>query len=378
MNLINTLQNSNFDFFFISVDKFLTINIKEISNFYLLNSDILNLNNEIKNSGKLLSEVITINFIKNKIKQTGHHQAVIVPFKPSGKIEHICQKENWIYAANPAKINRFLEDKINFSKLCKKHDLPTIPSIIDKFNQENFEKYQQVLNKHLVLQTRFGWAGKSTFSSPNWEDIKDKIPLQTPVKFTPFLSGYSLINNCCLTNAGLIQSPPGLQYTGLSQFTQNSFTTVGRQWPSFAPTKIVEKIKILTEQLADVLSNFDYHGFFGLDFFVTDQEEVFILECNPRLTASFDLYHQIEIRNNINSLFFFHLLSFLPIETKIDIPQENKRFYNSKIIGSEITKKDKSNNTCSRYRDFIPFSNQNNPINIKPSIIKSANETVSI
>lgn len=377
MNLINTLQNSNFDFFFISVDKFLTINIKEISNFYLLNSDILNLNNKIKNSGKLLSESKTINFIKNKINQTGH-QAVIIPFKPSGKIEHICHQKNWIYAANPAKINRFLEDKINFSKLCKKHDLPTIPSIIDKFNQENFEKYQQVLNKHLVLQTRFGWAGKSTFSSPNWEDIKDKIPLQTPVKFTPFLSGYSLINNCCLTNAGLIQSPPGLQYTGLSQFTQNPFTTVGRQWPSFAPTKIVEKIKILTEQLADVLSNFDYHGFFGLDFFVTDQEEVFILECNPRLTASFDLYHQIEIRNNINSLFFFHLLSFLPIETKIDIPQENKRFYNSKIIGSEITKKDKSNNTCSRYRDFIPFSNQNNPINIKPSIIKSANETVSI
>lgn len=377
MNLINTLQNSNFDFFFISVDKFLTIDVKEISNFYLINSKTLNLNIEIKNSGKLLSESKTIDFIRNKINQTGN-RAVIIPFKPSGKIEHICQKENWIYAANPAKLNRFLEDKINFSKLCKKHDLPTIPSIIDKFNQENFEKYQQVLNKHLVLQTRFGWAGKSTFSSSNWEDIKDKIPLQTPVKFTPFLSGYSLINNCCLTNAGLIQSPPGLQYTGLSQFTQNPFTTVGRQWPSFAPTKIVEKIKILTEQFADVLSNFDYHGFFGLDFFVTDQEEVLILECNPRLTASFDLYHQIEIRNNINSLFFFHLLSFLPIETKIDIPQENKRFYNSKIIGSEITKKDKSNNTCSRYRDFIPFSNQNNPINIKPSIIKSANETVSI
>ena len=179
------------DFFFISVYKFLTIDIKEINNFYLINSKSLKLNTEIKNSGKLLSESKTIDFIRNKINQTGN-RAVIIPFKPSGKIEHICQKENWIYAANPAKLNRFLEDKINFSKLCKKHDLPTIPSIIDKFNQENFEKYQQVLNKHLVLQTRFGWAGKSTFSSPNWEDIKDKIPLQTPVKFTPFLSRISI------------------------------------------------------------------------------------------------------------------------------------------------------------------------------------------
>ena len=375
MNLVDTLQKSNFDFFFISIDRFLTIDVKEISNFYLINSKTLNLNIEIKNSGKLLSETKTINFIKNKINQTGH-QAVIVPFKPSGKIEHICQKENWIYAANPAKLNRFLEDKINFSKLCQKHNLPTIPSVVDNFNEVTFQKYQEIFGDNLVIQTRFGWAGKSTFQASTWEEIKNKIPTSTPVKFAPFMSGYSLINNCCITESGLIQSPPGLQYTGLTQFTQNPFTTVGRQWPSFAPLDIIEKIKTLTQQFADILINLDYHGFFGLDFFV-DQDKVFILECNPRLTASFDLYHQIETKNNINSLFFFHLLSFLPLTIHIDIFQENKRFYNPNIIGSEITKKDKQNNTSGRYRDFIPFSLQNNPININPSIIKSANETIS-
>lgn len=375
MNLVDTLQKSNFDFFFISIDKFLTIDVKEISNFYLINSKTLNLNIEIKNSGKLLSETKTINFIKNKINQTGH-QAVIIPFKPSGKIEHICQKENWIYAANPAKLNRFLEDKINFSKLCQKHNLPTIPSVVDNFNEITFQKYQEIFGDNLVIQTRFGWAGKSTFQASTWEEIKNKIPTSTPVKFAPFMSGYSLINNCCITESGLIQSPPGLQYTGLTQFTQNPFTTVGRQWPSFAPLDIIEKIKTLTQQFADILINLDYHGFFGLDFFV-DQDKVFILECNPRLTASFDLYHQIETKNNINSLFFFHLLSFLPLTIQIDIFQENKRFYNPNIIGSEITKKDKQNNTSGRYRDFIPFSLQNNPININPSIIKSANETIS-
>ena len=373
MNLLNILQESNFDFFFISVDDFLSINISELKNFYTLSPKNLNIKIDIKNSGIFLSDPKTIEFIKEKTNQS-NHQAVIIPFKPSGKIEHICQKENWIYAANPAKLNRFLEDKINFSNICQKFKLPIIPSIVDDFNQQNFEKYQQILNNNLVIQTRFGWAGKSTFHASNWEEIKDKIPNQTPVKYAPLLSGYSLINNCCLTSKGLIQSPPGLQYTGLPQFTSNPFTTVGRQWPSFAPLNVIEKIKTLTQQFSDILKTISYKGFFGLDFFI-DKDEVYILECNPRLTASFELYHQIETKSNINSLFFFHLLSFLPLKPEFEISEELKRFYNPAIIGSEITKKDESNNTCNRYRDFIPFSSQNDPVIIDKSIIQSANET---
>lgn len=373
MNILDILQNSNYDFFFISVDNFLSINLPELKNFYTLSPQILNVKIDAKNSGNFLSEPKTIQFIKEKISQT-NHQAVIIPFKPSGKIEHICLKENWIYAANTAKLNRFLEDKINFSNICQKFNFPTIPSIIDNFNQQNFEKYQQILNSNLVIQTRFGWAGKSTFQSSTWEEIQDKIPLGTPVKYAPLLSGYSLINNCCLTSDGLIQSPPGLQYTGLSQFTHNPFTTVGRQWPSYAPINVIEKIKTLTQQFSDILKTINYKGYFGLDYFV-DKDEVYILECNPRLTASFELYHQIETKNNFNSLFFFHLLSFLPLKIEFDIAEELKRFYDPNIIGSEITKKDESNNTCHRYRDFIPFSSQNDPIMIDPSIIKSANET---
>jgi len=373
MNLLNILQESNYDFFFIGVDDFLSINIPELKNFYTLNPKILDIKIDTKNSGIFLSNPKTIEYIK-KISVQTNHQVVIIPFKPSGKIEHICQKENWIYAANPAKLNRFLEDKINFSKLCQKFNFPTIPSIIDNFNQQNFQKYQQILNNNLVIQTRFGWAGKSTFHSSTWQDIENKIPLETSVKYTPLLSGYSLINNCCLTSKGLIQSPPGLQYTGLPQFTSNPFTTVGRQWPSLAPIGVLEKIKTLTQKFSDILKVLNYQGFFGLDFFISN-DDVFILECNPRLTASFELYHQIETKNNLNSLFFFHLLSFLPLKVEFEISQEFKRFYNPAIIGSEITKKDNFNNTCGRYRDFIPFSLQSDPINIAPSIIKSANET---
>ena len=177
MNLLNILQESNFDFFFISVDDFLSINISELKNFYTLSPKNLNIKIDIKNSGIFLSDPKTIEFIKEKTNQS-NHQAVIIPFKPSGKIEHICQKENWIYAANPAKLNRFLEDKINFSNICQKFKLPIIPSIVDDFNQQNFEKYQQILNNNLVIQTRFGWLEKVLFTHQTGKKLKIKFPIK--------------------------------------------------------------------------------------------------------------------------------------------------------------------------------------------------------
>ncbi|MFA5532188.1 MAG: ATP-grasp domain-containing protein [Candidatus Shapirobacteria bacterium] len=374
MNLIEILNQTNYTFFFLVVDKFLDINLPQLKNFEKIYiSDYPKV--LVKNSGKLLSDPQVIDHILKK-SQENKSTPVIVPFKPSGKVEHLCQKYNWIYAANPANLNRFIEDKINFYKLCQENNLPTIPIIIDEFNQDNFLKYQQALTSNLVIQTRFGWAGKSTFSGSSWDEIKDKIEIGTSVKYSPLLAGYSLTNNCCLTNLGLIQSPPALQYTGLSQFTQNPFTTVGRQWPSLASIEITETIKNLTISFSEILKKLNYQGFFGLDFFITE-DQVFILECNPRLTASFDFYTQIETQNNLNPLFLFHLSQFLPLKIDIDLVEENKRFYNPNLIGSEITPKDSDNNTVSRYRDFIPFSPQVNPIEIPPSVIQAAHETVS-
>lgn len=391
MNLIKKFNQSPYAFFFLNIDKFLDINFDSLNNFITIyafnNSNTSKLKNKnkdyfcleengqklkIKNSAYLLKQEKVINFIKS-IAQNKQLTPVIIPFKPSSKIEHICQKNHWIYAAIPAKLNRFLEDKINFNKLCQENNLPTIPTKIDTFNQQNFQKYQQSLSPKLVLQNRYGWAGKQTFLANKWIDIKDKIIPGTSVKYSPFMTGYSLTNNCSLTKKGLIQSPPALQYNNIPSLSNNPFTTVGRQWPAFASTEINEKVKELTNSFSQILINLDYKGFFGLDFLV-NQNRLLLLECNPRLTASVDLYSQIEIKNKINPLFLFHLAEFIQLDLDINIKIEQKRFYNTDLIGSEITKKNSQNNTIARYQNFIPFSPQNNPIEINPQIIQRIDE----
>jgi len=372
MNLIDILNQSNYDFYFLVVDQFLDIKLPQIKNFYSISSQFLNIKLDQKNSGRLLSHPKTIEFISQNSTKTGH-QIAIIPFKPSAKIDLICQKNNWLNIGNPSHLNRLLEDKIKFVQICQQNNIPTIPFSIDQFTQENFSKYQQLYGSKIFVQTRFGWAGNSSFFSDSWDEIKNKIITGSPVKFSPLLSGYSLLNNCCLIKSELIQSPPALQYTGIKPFTQNPFTTVGRQWPCLAPDSIIEKIKSITQQFSQIIQKMNYRGFFGLDFLVSG-DQVFLLECNPRLTASFDFYTQIEFKQNLNPLFLFHLIEFLDIDYQIDFPQEQNRFYNDQIIGSEIVVKDSSNNTIKKYNDFIAFSSQTDPIIIPPQIIKAIDE----
>jgi predicted ATP-grasp superfamily ATP-dependent carboligase len=372
MNLIDALNQSPYIFYFLVVDQFLDIDLPELKNFekiYL--SDYPSIT--VKNSGKLLSNPQVIDLILKKSQETNLTPAII-SFKPSSKIDFLCQKYNWININNPGPLNRLLEDKIKFNQLCNENNIPTIPSTIDTFNQENFIKYQQVFNQKLVIQSHFGWAGNSTFSENNWDNLKDKIPLNSIVKFSPFLSGYSLLNNCCLISLGVIQSPPALQYTGLSPFTKNPFTTVGRQWPALASVEVTEKIRNLTQKFSDIIKNLNYRGFFGLDFLVHN-DEIFLLECNPRLTASFAFYTEIELKQNLDPLFLFHLAEFINLDFQFDLESEQKRFYNHQIVGSEITAKNEDSQTIKKYHDFIIFTDQIDPIVIPQNIIDLIHET---
>jgi predicted ATP-grasp superfamily ATP-dependent carboligase len=356
------LNRLDYDFFFLVVDKFLDISLPQLKNFYSIYDPFLT----PKNSGHLLSLPTTQDFIKNVTAKSGH-RAAIIPFKPSAKIEVICRQNNWLLVANPASINRLLEDKIKFYQICQNKNLPLVPSIIDTFNRLNFSRAQETLSQKLVAQTHFGWAGNSSYLINKYSDVKNKIPLNSIIKYSKFLSGYSLINNCCLTSGGLVQSPVGLQYTGIESLTKNKLATVGRQWPSLAPSDIQKQVNKITSDFSLILKKLDYRGFFGLDFLV-HQGAVYLLECNPRLTASFAFYTQMEINNQINPLFALHLMEFTGCPVK-GILLECDRFYDKNITGSEITKKNDFGVTTSKYNEFSIFSNTYDPVKISQDII---------
>jgi hypothetical protein len=132
-NIFDIFNQSPYAFYFLVVDDFLDISLPQLKNFHLIyafkNKNISQLKNpyfclqqqgiklSVKNSGKLLSQKEVVNYIK---KTSVNLQPVIIPFKPSAKIEFLCQQNSWINAAAPAKLNRFLEDKNQFFEFCQK------------------------------------------------------------------------------------------------------------------------------------------------------------------------------------------------------------------------------------------------------------------
>lgn len=383
-NYFDIFNNSSYSFYFLVVDEFLDISLPQLKNLHLIyaykNKNIKNIKNPYfcleeqgiklseKNSGKLLSSLPVIEYIQ-KISSNTQTQPVIIPFKPSAKIEHLCQKFNWLNASVSAKLNRYLEDKNQFFTFCQKHRLPLIPSFLDTFNQQNFLKYQQIFSQQkLVIQSHFGWAGNSTFSADNWDKIKESFPKDTIVKFSPFINGYSLTNNCCLTKKGFVQSQPALQLTGIKPLTQNPFATVGRQWPSMSSPKAIRQIAKITSKFAKLIKKIGYQGFFGLDFLVDQNSHVYLLECNPRLTASFAFYTQLELSQNLFPLFLLHLAQFIKISSIPKPRQIQSQINSTKISGTEITKKNNSK-TVAKYQQIEPISLQTNSITIPQKII---------
>lgn len=361
MKLLDLLNRSPFDFYFLVVDPFLDIDLPQLNNFFSVSPAKFNITLDAKNSGKLLSHPAVLDFIKNNSAKSGRKPAII-PFKPSAKIDLICRQNGWVLIGNPSPLNRLFEDKIKFYDICTQSNLPVVPSLILPFNQENYQLAQKKYRQELVLQTHFGWAGNSSYVSHDWSDIDTKIPHQTIVKISPFLSGYSLINNCCLTKNGLIQSPPGIQYTGIAPLTKNPLGTVGRQWPSFTPPEVDSQINQLTQNFSAVLKQYNYRGFFGLDFLVS-QNKVYLLECNPRLTASFAFYTALELAQNLTPLFFLHLAEF------IDLDLIETDHFSAKLLGSEITAKDSHGATLAKFQDQAAFITRPDAKKIDPHIL---------
>ena len=364
MNVLEALNQSNYDFYFLVVDEFLNIEVPEIVNFTSLSPEILGIKLVEKNSGRLLAHPTTQDFIHQNSAKTGHIPA-IVPFKPSARVELICQQNHWLLVSNPASLNRFFEDKIKFAEICQKTNLPAIPHLISQLSPETYQQAQAKFGPKLVIQTHFGWAGNSTYFSESFADLK--IEPNTIVKFSPLLEGYSLLNNCCLIQNSLLQSPPALQYTGLKPLTQNPFATVGRQWPSMASKFIIDQVKNITDQFGQMLKQYQYLGFFGLDFFVSENK-VYLLECNPRLTASFAFYTDIEKNAHLNPLFYFHLAQFANLNFNFDPVLEQSRF-SADLIGSEITLKDSHSTTTKKFHSFEAFSPTCDPIILNPKAI---------
>ena len=314
IKLVETAINeSKYLIFFPIVDPFLELSLPHIKNLHLLyhtppqtkpkNNFFVSIKSKAK-SESVLTDPQVQNYIKTTSQKLNKIPA-IMPFKPSAKIDLICHKNNYLLIGNSRPLNLKFEDKINFAAICTKHKINTIPFFIDKLNQKNISKAQSIFKTdQIVVQVKTGWAGNSTYLS----DLALKtLPFDSLVKFMPFIKGTTYIQNGCIYKQNLIPSPVGIQLNN-PKHSNNIFATTGRSWPSH----------------------------------LNQSGSVYLSECNPRLTASFNFYSQLELKNNHIPLLYLHMLEFLNLNINLPIDQLKSRFADQTLSGSQITIRDKT------------------------------------
>lgn len=258
------------------------------------------------NAGSLLRHPLVTEYITS---HSPSQQSIILVFKNSPQIEKWCQIQGYVLASNSVALTQPLEDKITFSQTFSQIEgVPLLPFKIasaSKFQPESFP---------CVIQTAHGWAGKSTHiihDQLQFNKIKSDLKDQT-IKYTPYISGRTYTINACIYQDQIYHSQPALQINPPHpEFSSNPAATCGRQWPAInLNPHMVSGIIHTTDVIGTYLRNQGYQGHFGVDFLVT-QDQHYVLEINPRFTASESWSSQLDILYDHIPLSLIHLMSFL-------------------------------------------------------------------
>jgi hypothetical protein len=267
-----------------------------------------------RTAAQILSQPQTLDYIKTHTKRTLIPQILV--FKPSPQIDNLFKIHQFTLLANPYPLNKLFEDKTSFYQSLESHPQVSphlIPHLIAPLHQIRFSQLTKSLSLPLVLQYGRGWAGNSTFlidKPTQLQQLTTKWPNRI-VKITPLISGPTFINNACITRDQVLISPPAIQLRQPTTDNRLLFSTLGRQWPAQISQQLAQTITHITHQVGQLMSKSGYLGYFGLDFLLDSKtNQLYLQECNARLTASFGFYTQLEKLSSQTPLLEHHLQSF--------------------------------------------------------------------
>ncbi|MFH1049055.1 MAG: ATP-grasp domain-containing protein [Patescibacteria group bacterium] len=308
-----------------------------------------------RSSAVLLGQEAVKKYIKENTPRDA--QAAVVVFKPSLAAEKIALENNWKILNNPAVLSRAIEDKFNFIFIAKslRIRIPDAETIdFGRLSYWELKKYYD----YFVVQLKSGYAGSSTFFIRNNDDyikltdafFHDSTGNKSfPVKVSKFIHGIPATVNACVAGQDIYVGKPCYQITGEELCTNNRSTTCGNDWGALSlSAKAFGEINEIGQKIGRYLKDKGYKGIFGLDFIISEKnDDVYLIEINPRFVASIPFYTKLEIKNSAIPMFALHFLDFL--EIKYDISYSAKESFGknvSAISGSQLVLRNKERKIC--------------------------------
>jgi len=242
--------------------------------------------------------------------------------------------KQFIFFKPPILPQKLLAD-YQFPKILN-NDAQLSSQIENKLYLENFDvktptQLAQPFVFPAVLQYETGYAGNSTFVVYNDKDLQTLISSKKGkykiVKFIKNNGTYT--NNCFCYNDQVFISEPFFQYTGIPGLTRTKLGSCGNNFFVHIDKQAKKDIRSYSKKIGEHLLSMKYKGVFGIDFVLSEGNEVFVIEINPRFTASISFFTQLEKLTG-NETFF---------EKQVKIFSEHKQIessYNSILKGKRL------------------------------------------
>lgn len=255
-------------------------------------------------------------------------QAAVVVFKPSLAAEKIALENNWKFLNNSTVLSKEIEDKFNFLFIAKSLHIRIPDAETIDFGRISYWELKKYYD-YFVIQLKSGYAGSSTFfirSKDDYGRLMDTF-FRNPsgkksfmVKVSKFIRGIPTTVNACITSSGVYVGKPCYQITGEELCTNNRGTTCGNDWGVLSVSvKALNEMNEIGKKTGLYLKGKGYKGIFGLDFIISERDEdVYLIEINPRFVASIPFYTKLEIKNSAVPMIALHFLEFLGEKYEID------------------------------------------------------------
>ncbi|MBX3322934.1 MAG: hypothetical protein KF757_08085 [Phycisphaeraceae bacterium] len=254
--------------------------------------------------------------------------------------EHLCRSLGLEVAFPPAALRSKVDDKMETTRIGNRAGVQSVPNVLGRVDSyAALRELARPLGDDLVIQTAYGDSGQTTFFVSNEADFKkyaDQIISAPEVKVMKRIRCRGAALEACATRHGTIVGPLMTELVGFPELTPYRGGWCGNEvFAGAFDAGIRARAREAAFSFGEELRAMGYKGYFELDFLVDlDSGEVYLGECNPRITGASSMTNLAAFAHADAPLVLFHLLEWMGVEYNLDVDSLNARWADPDNIDS--------------------------------------------
>ena len=238
--------------------------------------------NRRKKLDDFIKDVSSSTYIDSVISKILKNQKELFVYMFESSIYMTLDKKKNLFLIGPkADIVAKLNNKITLYEMFSK--------IVPMAPYEVVEGYEQLIAKartmielydeKIFISLEKSAAGVNSIATKDLKSIEDKFGL---CKNETFLLTKYISHKSDPTSLGVVINEDEIFVAGIADQNIEGTKFRGSTFPSKESIKVQKRIIELTRTIGKHIAKLGYRGIFGCDFIVTENEEVFFIEVNPR------------------------------------------------------------------------------------------------